>query len=107
MLFEKWGQSVCMKQEIYEDGRLVGMSNQPETLNLRCELVSGGDVSQLEGELKTFVETLGFEPRREKATKDVLNTLLWDWFNYITGHILDHLKEKKEWYKENRQAESK
>jgi len=70
--------------------------------NVRCELVSGEDVSHLEGELKTFIETLGFEPKREKATKDVLQTLLWDWFNFITDHRTDHLTEKKKWYKENR-----
>jgi len=70
--------------------------------NPRCELVSGEDVSHLEGELKTFIETFGFNSVREKATKDVLQTLLWDWFNFITDHKLDHLKEKKEWYETNR-----
>ena len=76
-----------------------------ETSNVRCELVSGNDVSHLEGELKTFIETFGFDPKREKATKDVLNTILWDWFNFMTDHIVDHLQEKKEWYKKERGGE--
>ena len=82
------------------------MSKTPEGIielgNTRCELVSGDDISHFEGELKTFIETFGFEPKREKATKDVLNTILWDWFNFITDHSLDHLSEKKKWYKENK-----
>lgn len=80
-------------------------NNQPITQtgmdirNMRCELVSGEDVSFLEGKLKTYLESLGLEEKREKAVKDVLNTILWSWFNQITNYLTDHLKEKKEWYK--------
>jgi hypothetical protein len=73
-----------------------------EAKNVRCELVSGEDISFLEGRLKTFIDGLGLPAKQEKAQKDIVQTILWDWFNFITDHILDHLKEKKEWYKENK-----
>ena len=71
----------------------------PELSNLRCELISGSDLSFLQGKTKTFIESLGLPDKQEKATKDVLQGILWDWFNYITDHNRDHLKDKKEWYK--------
>jgi len=77
-------------------------SAQSEARNLRCELVSGEDVSHFEGELKTFIESLGLPDKQEKASKDIIQTILWDWFNFITNHILDHLSEKKKWYEENK-----
>jgi len=72
--------------------------------NLRCELVSGEDVSYLEGRLKTFIDSIIPEGQvvQNKATKDIIRVILWDWFNYITSHFTDHLSEKKEWYKENK-----
>lgn len=76
------------------------MGAEPE--NLRCELVSGEDVSFLEGKLKTLIETFGFEGKRGESAKDVSAIILWDWFNYITEHRTDHLSDKKKWYRENR-----
>ena len=73
-----------------------------EIRNTRCELVSGTDVSFFEGRLKTLIETLGLPEKQERSAKGIINTVLWDWFNYITNHRTDHLSEKKEWYKENR-----
>ena len=73
-----------------------------EISNPRCELVSGEDISYFEGRLKTFVESLGLPEKQEKSAKDISQTILWDWFNFITDHVLDHLKEKKEWYKNNK-----
>jgi len=73
-----------------------------EISNVRCELVSGEDVSHFEGELKTFLESMGLPEKQEKASKDVIQTILWDWFNFITDHRLDHLEEKKKWYRENK-----
>ena len=70
--------------------------------NKRCELVSGEDISFFEGKLKTFIESLGLPDKQEKASKDIVQVMLWDWFNFITDHIRDHLREKKEWYKENK-----
>jgi len=69
--------------------------------NPRCELVSGEDVSHFEGKLKTFIESIGLPDKQEKASKDMLQTILWDWFNFITNHTVDHLEEKKKWYQEN------
>lgn len=66
--------------------------------NTRCELVSGEDVSFLEGKLKTQIDGMGLSEKQEKASKDILQTVLWDWFNYITEHKTDHLKEKIRWY---------
>jgi len=71
-----------------------------EIRNIRCELVSGEDVSHFEGKLKTFIESLGLDVSQSKAAKDMSQTILWDWFNYITNHITDHLSEKKKWYSE-------
>ena len=67
------------------------------TRNMRCELVSGEDVSYLEGRLKTFVDSIIPEGLviQNKATKDIIRVILWDWFNYITGHTTDNLLEKK------------
>ena len=74
-----------------------------EVSNPRCELVSGEDISHLEGKLKTFLESLGLTNRdQEIASKQVLYIILWDWFNFITGHRTDHLSEKKKWYEENK-----
>jgi len=70
--------------------------------NIRCELVSGNDISHLEGKIKTFLESLGLPEKQEKASKDISQTMLWDWFNFITDHNTDHLSDKKEWYKENK-----
>ncbi len=73
-----------------------------EAENLRCELVSGSNVSHLEGKIKTLIDGLGLPEKQEKAAKDLSQTVLWDWFNFITDHYLDHLKDKLEWYKENK-----
>ena len=77
--------------------------------NPRCELVSGEDVSNLEGKLKTFIDALAdgsalesVNDKKNKATKDIVRLILWDWFNFITNHNTDHLLEKKDWYKENK-----
>ena len=74
-----------------------------EKSNVRCELVSGEDVSFFEGKLKTFIESLGCGEKQEKASKDMVTIILWDWFNFITDHKTDHLVEKKEWYKKERE----
>ena len=73
-----------------------------EIKNFRCELVSGQDISFFEGKLKTFIEALGLQEKQEKSAKGIGQIILWDWFNYITSHKLDHLEEKKEWYKNHR-----
>lgn len=75
-----------------------------EVRNLRCELVSGEDVSYLEGRLKTFIDSIIPESQvvQNKATKDIIRVILWDWFNYITGYNTDHLIEKRRWYSENK-----
>ena len=76
--------------------------------NPRCELISGSDISFLEGKLKTLADATvpkivgGDDSGQNKAIKDVIRTILWDWFNFITDHTTDHLKEKKEWYKKNK-----
>ena len=74
--------------------------------NVRCELVSGEDISFLEGKLKTLIEAvipeneMTLDTKRSKAIKDMVQIILWNWFNVITDHITDHLQEKKKWYKE-------
>lgn len=75
-------------------------SQYDEVRNLRCELVSGQDVSMLEGRIKTIIESFGLPDRQEKSGKDIVNTILWNWFNCITNEDTDHLKEKKSWYEE-------
>jgi hypothetical protein len=70
--------------------------------NVRCELVGGEDISQLTGELKTIIDSLGLPEKQEKALKDVISNTLWEWFNFITDHNLDYLLEKKKWYAEYR-----
>jgi len=85
------------------------LKNKNTTIrNTRCELVSGEDVSHLEGKLKTVIDAIIPESemlrdeKRSKAIKDIINTVLWNWFNYITNMKTDHLEEKKEWYKEEK-----
>ena len=77
---------------------------QKRISNPRCELVSGEDVSQLEGRLKTLIDSIIPEGLavQNKATKDIIRVILWDWFNYITNHTTDHLQEKRSWYKEKK-----
>lgn len=71
--------------------------------NVRCELVSGDDVSYLEGRLKTFIDSIIPETQvvQNKATKDIIRVILWDWFNFITDHTTDDLIEKQKWYFRN------
>ena len=80
-----------------------------EITNPRCELVSGSDVSYLEGRLKTFIDAIIPDAQviQNKATKDIIRVILWDWFNFISGHYTDHLKDKKEWYKEHKGLDGK
>lgn len=79
-----------------------------EIPNLRCELVSGRDISFLEGKLKTIADATvpqlvgGDNNIQNKAIKDIIQTILWEWFNHITKHKTDHLFDKINWYvKEN------
>ena len=69
--------------------------------NLNCELVSNKDISYLEGRLKTFIDSLGLPEKVEKAQKDIIQTILWDWYCFIRDTYTDHLKEKRAWYEEN------
>ncbi len=80
-----------------------------EIVNPRCELVSGSDVSYLEGRLKTFIDSIIPEGKvvQNKATKDIIRVILWDWFDFITSHYVDHLRDKKDWYKENKGLDGK
>ena len=68
--------------------------------NTRCELVSGEDVSRLEGRMKTLIDSIIPEGLavQNKATKDIIKVIVWDWFNFITNHKTDHLSDKKKWY---------
>jgi hypothetical protein len=79
----------------------LGSTGEQKIYNIRCELVSGENISFLEGKLKTFIESLGLQEKQEKASKDILQTTLWDWFNFITTYNTDDLNEKQEWYKKN------
>ena len=73
-----------------------------QTDGVRCELISSSDVSYLEGKLKTLIDASIVDEKQNKATKDMVRLVLWDWFTFIRDHILDHLKDKKEWYKKNK-----
>ncbi|MEK7129128.1 MAG: hypothetical protein AAB858_02135 [Patescibacteria group bacterium] len=69
-----------------------------EIKSLNCELVSNQDISYLEGKLKTFLESLGLSEKQEKASKDVVQGIIWDWYCFIRDTYTDHLKEKRDWY---------
>lgn len=71
---------------------------EANVISLNCELISNQDISFLEGKLKTFVESLGLNPTQEKAAKDIVKGIIWDWYTFIRDHKTDHLREKKEWY---------
>ena len=79
----------------------------PSIINISCELVSGEDISYLEGRLKTFIDSIIPEGQivQNRATKDIIRVILWDWFRMITNYYTDHLYEKKDWYKENKGLE--
>ena len=70
--------------------------------NMRCELVSGEDVSFLVGKLKTLIDASISEKDQNKAMKDMTRLIVWDWFTFITDHTLDHLGDKKKWYTKNK-----
>ena len=84
------------------------MLDKKNIRNIRCELVSGEDVSRLEGKLKTLADAAipkivgGDDNLKNKAIKDLMQTVVWDWFNFITSHKTDHLSDKKKWYKEDK-----
>lgn len=65
---------------------------------ISCELVSNNDVSFLEGKIKTALESFGMASSQEKAAKDMVNMVLWDWYYFIRDHYTDHLQEKKDQY---------
>ena len=71
-----------------------------EIKSLNCELVSNQDISYLEGKLKTFLKfrSLGLSEKQEKASKDVVQGIIWDWYCFIRDTYTDHLKEKRDWY---------
>jgi len=64
----------------------------------RSEIVDSLDISQLEGKLKTLIDSMGFPEKQEKAFKDTVNIIIWDWFKYITDYQTDHLFDKKKGY---------
>ena len=70
------------------------MSKKPEGIiepgNTRCELVSGEDISHFEGELKTFLESLGMMEKREKACKDVLEFINYD----VSPFLVEQLEKE-------------
>jgi len=80
----------------------------PKVFNTKIvsELVGSADVSQLEGKLKTFVDSLGLPEKQEKATKDIVQGIIWDWFYYIRDHYTDYLQDKRKWYFDNRKKEN-
>ncbi len=67
-----------------------------------CELVGANDIGNLEGKLKTYIDSLGLSEKQEKAMKDVVNEIIWDWFYYIRDHFTDYTQDKRDWYFENR-----
>jgi len=89
---------------------IINVGEKPSTgkyvTSLNCELISNQDISYLEGQLKTFLETLGLQEKQEKSTKNILTTILWNWYCFIRDHKTDHLKEKSDWYK-NKNQETK
>ena len=62
------------------------------------ELIGSNDIRFLEGKLKTFIESLGIPEKQEKATKDMVKEIIWDWFYYIIDHYTDYLQDKRKWY---------
>ena len=62
------------------------------------ELVGSDDIRFLEGKLKTCIDSLGLPEKQEKATKDITQEIIWDWFYYIKEHYTDYLQEKRKWY---------
>ncbi len=76
-----------------------------EIRSLNCELVSNKDISYLEGKLKTFLESLGLFEKQEKASKDIIQSIIWDWYCFIRDTHTDHLTEKREWYEKNNDKE--
>lgn len=61
--------------------------------------------STLEGEMLTFIETLGMEAVREKAVKDVTRGILYKFFNsavYISPQLAE--KTRREWDAEVKNA---
>lgn len=95
--FESWRQ-VKFSQVKVMSKNIVQLNN-PENVS---ELVGGDDISFLEGKLKTFIESLGFPEKQEKATKDIIQEIIWDWFYYIRDHYTDYLLDKRRWYFQNR-----
>jgi len=76
-----------------------------EIKSLNCELVSNQDISYLEGKLKTFLDSLGLPEKQEKATKDIIQSIIWEWYCFIRDTFTDHLIEKRDWYEKNNDKE--
>jgi len=70
-------------------------SKNPKIEVLNCVLVSNQDISHFLGKLKTFIESLGLSERQDKAAKDIIQVMLWDWYTFIRDHNTDHLLEKE------------
>jgi hypothetical protein len=66
--------------QVSQDTRLPGF-NSPTS---DAYLVYPWQVSNLQGRLLTFMETLGFDEKREKAVKDVIKEIMQE----IYGHAL-------------------
>ena len=79
---------------------------------MRSELVSREDISYLEGKLKTIIDAIVPSDKllhdsessiisQNKAVKDIVKMVLWEWFNFILNHTTDHILEKRYWYKQD------
>lgn len=93
-----------MLEEIYHDKVLIGASNSPNVPDIEVvsELVGSGDISHLEGKLKTYIDSLGLSDKQEKAMKDIVQQIIWEWFYFIRDHFTDYLLDKRNWYFANR-----
>jgi len=88
---------VIMSDKKQQESSKHAVVDSPE-----CELVDRVNVKQLEGKLKTLVEGMGLPKKQETAQKDMVNSILWSWYNDIYGSYTDSLHRKREWYKENK-----
>lgn len=41
------------------------------------------DIGYLEGKLHTLVEGMGLPEKREEAYKDMVRTIVWNWFDHL------------------------
>ena len=64
----------------------------------KVHLIGLDEANRLIGKMKTLIDSLVIPERQNKAAKDMVSQLVWEWYRWIqgTGHEEDHRPDTNE-----------